>query len=132
MPRIRAKPSIAATLALLANVCAGAIPLPERPRPDWCRSEWINLNGEWRFEFDAKNAGVREKWFSAADSRFGSYGYLVEAEIPAEVVAKGGGTVMVRLEAEKGGLAIYGSRFGRYPLDPSVWPNGLESKEKQE
>ena len=69
--RVKLEESIVAALALLASVCAGAIPLPEHPRPDWCRSEWVNLNGEWRFEFDAKNAGVREKWFSAADSRFG-------------------------------------------------------------
>ena len=26
-------------------------PLPEHPRPDWRRAEWINLNGEWNFGF---------------------------------------------------------------------------------
>ena len=50
----------------------------------------------------------------------GSYGYLVEAEIPAEVLAKGNGTATVRLEAEKGGLAVYGAKFGRLPLDPTL------------
>ncbi len=28
------------------------IPLPEHPRPDFERSEWINLNGPWFFTFD--------------------------------------------------------------------------------
>ena len=27
------------------------IPLPEHPRPDWERAEWMNLKGEWDFGF---------------------------------------------------------------------------------
>ena len=38
--------------------CAGAIPLPEHPRPDWERAEWVNLNGEWDFAFEAKGTPV--------------------------------------------------------------------------
>ena len=50
----------------------------------------------------------------------GSYGYLVEAEIPAEALAKGAnGKLVIRLEAEKG-LAVYGAKFGRFPFDPTV------------
>ena len=51
----------------------------------------------------------------------GTYGELVEARIPAEAVKNG--KVTIRLEADDG-LAIYGSRFGRYPLGPSVSPSG--------
>ncbi|MGN0854828.1 MAG: sugar-binding domain-containing protein [Kiritimatiellia bacterium] len=29
------------------------VPLPEHPRPDWERAEWVNLNGEWDFGFAA-------------------------------------------------------------------------------
>ena len=29
-----------------------SIPLPEHPRPDFQRAEWINLNGYWDFTFD--------------------------------------------------------------------------------
>ncbi len=39
------------------------IPLPEHPCPDFEREEWMNLNGEWKFRFDAKNVGVTQKWF---------------------------------------------------------------------
>lgn len=30
---------------------AAEIPLPEHPRPDWMRAEWVNLNGAWDFGF---------------------------------------------------------------------------------
>ena len=30
----------------------GAIPRPEHPRPDACRTNWLSLNGEWQFEID--------------------------------------------------------------------------------
>jgi len=45
--------------AFLAVVClsvaslAASIPLPEHPRPDFERAEWLNLNGEWDFGFAA-------------------------------------------------------------------------------
>ena len=29
------------------------LPRPEYPRPQFVRSEWLNLNGEWEFAFDA-------------------------------------------------------------------------------
>ncbi|MCG6927592.1 MAG: glycoside hydrolase family 2 [Acidobacteria bacterium] len=55
----------------------------------------------------------------------GSYGELVAVTIPAEVLAAAApaGEIVVRLEVDAtipGGLAVYGERFGRYPLDPTV------------
>lgn len=55
----------------------------------------------------------------------GSYGYLVSAAIPARLLARGAlaGELVVRFEADEalaGGIAVYGERFGRYPLDPTV------------
>ena len=41
---------------------ADTIPLPEHPRPDFQRAEWLNLNGRWRFAFDAKDAGIKAGW----------------------------------------------------------------------
>jgi beta-galactosidase/beta-glucuronidase len=32
------------------------------PRPQFERSEWLNLNGEWEFEFDDHQVGNLEKW----------------------------------------------------------------------
>ena len=39
-----------------------AIPLPEHPRPDFQRAEWLNLNGRWRFAFDSADRGERAGW----------------------------------------------------------------------
>ena len=41
---------------------AQQIPLPEHPRPDFERANWINLNGSWDFEFDSLNTGVDKNW----------------------------------------------------------------------
>lgn len=34
-----------------------SIPRPEYPRPDFIRSEWLNLNGEWDFALDLSDSG---------------------------------------------------------------------------
>jgi beta-galactosidase/beta-glucuronidase len=34
------------------------IPRPEYPRPQFYRSEWLNLNGEWQFEIDYGDSGL--------------------------------------------------------------------------
>jgi hypothetical protein len=44
---------------------ADSIPLPEHPRPDFHRADWRNLNGPWRFRFDAGNEGERANWQQA-------------------------------------------------------------------
>ena len=36
---------------LVACMAFSSIPLPEHPRPDWERKDWINLNGQWDFRF---------------------------------------------------------------------------------
>ena len=58
--------------------------------------------------------------FSLRDA--GSYGYLVNTEINPDLL-KEGEDIVIRLSVPqecKGGLAIYGSQFGRYPLDPTI------------
>jgi hypothetical protein len=55
----------------------------------------------------------------------GSYGELLRIPLPAEALstAATSGEFIVRLEVDDslpGGLAIYGARFGRYPLDPTI------------
>jgi predicted transcriptional regulator len=55
----------------------------------------------------------------------GSYGQLVRVTIPPAALARAAASreVVVRLEVDDalpGGLAIYGARFGRYPVDPTV------------
>ena len=47
-------------------VFAQEIPLPEHPRPDFERAEWLNLNGSWEFEFDSLDQGINELWMGGA------------------------------------------------------------------
>src|ERR1041385_8433007 len=35
-----------------------SIPRPEYPRPQFQRSDWLNLNGEWEFEIDNGDSGL--------------------------------------------------------------------------
>ena len=35
-----------------------SIPRPEYPRPQFVRSEWLCLNGEWEFEIDNGDSGL--------------------------------------------------------------------------
>lgn len=39
------------------------IPRPEYPRPQFRRSDWTNLNGEWSFAFDDSDEGLAEGWY---------------------------------------------------------------------
>ena len=55
----------------------------------------------------------------------GSYGYLLEVEVPRAALERAAaeGVLLIRLEVDEalpGGLAVYGARFGRYPVDPTV------------
>lgn len=63
------KPIVAFLVLVAAAQAAQAeIPLPEHPRPDFERSEWLNLNGPWGFRFDAEDAGKRAGWFREEES----------------------------------------------------------------
>ncbi len=57
--------------AVLLAACSISpeIPLPEHPRPDFEREGFINLNGQWKFTFDASKAesGMNSGDFSAFD-----------------------------------------------------------------
>ena len=55
----------------------------------------------------------------------GSYGQLLRVPLRAAALAESArtGVIVIRLDvsaALPGGLAVYGARFGRYPIDPSV------------
>jgi hypothetical protein len=52
-------------LLAAAGPALGTIPLPEHPRPDFQRAQWLNLNGPWQFQFDPNDRGLTEKWFES-------------------------------------------------------------------
>lgn len=50
------------SLACVQLLAAEPIPLPEHPRPDFERKQWVNLNGAWQFRFDKENSGLEAGW----------------------------------------------------------------------
>ena len=69
IPR-RAAAGVATALLLLspasllsAQSRTEPMPLPEHPRPDFERPDWVNLNGRWQFRFDKADAGEKAAWF---------------------------------------------------------------------
>jgi beta-galactosidase/beta-glucuronidase len=52
-------------VALLTYPAAAAeIPRSEHPRPDFVRGAWLSLNGTWEFQFDDRDTGLSERWYS--------------------------------------------------------------------
>jgi len=76
----------------------------------------------------ADHRGILSWHYQMHDRRLreaGSYGTLERMAIPREALERAAaqGQLVIRLEVDPelpGGLAIYGRRFGRYPLDPTV------------
>jgi hypothetical protein len=76
----------------------------------------------------ADHRGILSWHFQQRDRRLreaGSYGTLLRVSVPREALERAAarGELVIRLEVDSalpGGLAIYGQRFGRYPLDPTL------------
>lgn len=47
----------------VASTAISPVPRPEYPRPQFARDEWLNLNGEWEFDYDDDNVGIDENWY---------------------------------------------------------------------
>ena len=86
------------------------IPRPEYPRPQFVRSEWMSLNGWWKFRIDDDIVGLEQRWFASTD-------------YPAEIL------VPFSLETKLSGI-------GDRSFHPCVWyqrtfeiPSGWSGKE---
>ena len=56
---------IFAIMAVAAVTAFAAQPRAEYPRPQFERSEWVNLNGEWTYEWDLAETGFDRKLFNS-------------------------------------------------------------------
>lgn len=55
-------------LILSLNLSAAIQPRPEYPRPQFERTEWINLNGDaWTYQFDFGKSGMENKLFNSKE-----------------------------------------------------------------
>ena len=93
----------------------------------------VRVAGESAGQFDlpddsADHRGILSWHAQPRDRKLreaGSFGYLVQATIPQSALRKAAVAkeIVIRLEVDSslpGGLAIYGERFGRYPVDPTI------------
>lgn len=109
-------------------------PRQEYPRPQLQRKQWINLNGEWEFEFDDGNVGKREKWYlSHAFSRRIQVPFVYESERSGIHETEFHDVVWYRLNLDgqllkKGGGPAAPRRmllhFGACDYETEVWVNG--------
>ncbi len=66
MKFIRLFLALAAGFAGLEMTASASVPRAEYPRPQFERSDWVNLNGEWTYCLDLSNSGL-EKGFRSSD-----------------------------------------------------------------
>lgn len=55
----------AALISLCLPSQASSVPRPEYPRPQFERSDWVNLNGEWTYEFDKGRSGMDRRLYQS-------------------------------------------------------------------
>jgi hypothetical protein len=93
----------------------------------------VKINGIFAGRYDLSNdpadhRGVLSWHNQPQDKKLyeaGSYGYRLGVNIPQKALelARTTGELIIRLEVDEclaGGLAIYGDKFGRYPMNPTV------------
>lgn len=106
------------------------MPRPEHPLPQWERSTWKNLNGEWDFSFDFGKSGVDRCFYEKKDwekkiivpfcpeSDLSGIGY--KDYMDAVWYHK---TVELTEVEVKGRVLLH---FGAVDYDARVWINGTE------
>jgi len=109
---------------------ARSVPRPEHPRPDFERTDWINLNGEWQFETDPGNSG--ESQGLASGMRFPM---TIRVPFCPESPLSGIGCVdfmdavwyrkLARVPKSWAGKRIL-LHFGAVDYEATVWVNGVE------
>jgi hypothetical protein len=93
----------------------------------------VKINGVFAGRYDLSNDPADHRgilsWHNQPQDKklyeAGSYGYRLGVNIPQKALelARTTGELIIRLEVDEslaGGLAIYGDKFGRYPMNPTV------------
>ena len=112
------------------TIIMNTMPRPEHPLPQWERSTWKNLNGEWDFSFDFGKSGVDRCFYEKKDwekkiivpfcpeSDLSGIGY--KDYMDAVWYHK---TVELTEVEVKGRVLLH---FGAVDYDARVWINGTE------
>lgn len=99
------------------------------PRPQFVRKEWLNLNGEWEFEFDDDAKGDQGQWWKSKEE------YSKRIQVPFAYQSKLSGIAesdfhdlvwyrrIFQLPEDYRGKRII-LHFGAVDYEASVWING--------
>ncbi|HVU12686.1 MAG TPA: hypothetical protein VHD90_15495 [Phototrophicaceae bacterium] len=105
------------------------IPRPEYPRPQFVRSDWLNLNGEWEFEIDQGDSGLDRGLLDRALNSKITVPFCPESELSGvfnrdylEVVWY---RKQVTIPAAWGDQKVL-LHFQAVDYDTTVWANGVE------
>jgi beta-galactosidase/beta-glucuronidase len=107
------------------------VPRPEYPRPQFVRSDWLCLNGEWEFAFDHGDSGS-ERGMMEAEAAFPER--ITVPFCPESELSSIGHTdflkavwyrhtVTIPMEWTGRGVLLH---FGAVDYDATVWVNGVE------
>jgi beta-galactosidase/beta-glucuronidase len=104
-------------------------PRPEYPRPQFTRSEWLNLNGTWQFEFDPSDSGLERGLGSRSLAQTIAVPFCPEAALSGIGDTDFHRAVWYRREVnippEWAGRRIL-LHFQAVDYDATVWANGTE------
>ncbi len=106
-----------------------AIPRPEYPRPQFARTDWLNLNGEWEFEIDQGDSGLDRGLLSRTLNSKITVPFCPESELSGVYNRDYLEVVWYRKQVEI--PAAWGDKkvllhFQAVDYDTTVWANGVE------
>jgi predicted transcriptional regulator len=106
----------------ISGISLGNVDLKDDPADHRGILSWHNQENKF---VKPKNPRSRSDYKGGSLHEAGSYGYLVQLSIPKNALksAESDGMLKIRLKVDEslpGGLAIYGEKFGRYPLNPTL------------
>lgn len=120
---------IGETMTTDPRISQGNIPRPEYPRPQFVRTDWLCLNGEWQFEIDSADSGIER---GLKDRPLA--GKITVPFCPESPLSGVGNTDFlnavwyrrtVAIPSEWAGKRIL-LHFGAVDYDTTVWVNGEE------
>ncbi len=106
-----------------------SIPRPEYPRPQFVRADWLNLNGEWQFEIDHGDSGLKRGLRERELARRILVPFCPESELSGIANTDFMRAVWYRkqatIPAEWAGKQVL-LHFQAVDYDATVWVNGVE------
>ena len=106
------------------------MPRPEHPLPQWERSTWKNLNGEWDFSFDFGKSGVDRCFYEKKDwEKKIIVPFCPESDLSGICYNDYMGAVWYHKTVDLTEVEVKGRvllHFGAVDYDARVWINGTE------